>query len=242
MTISTFSLDAYQELLLAFQSASYSFCMFEEVDQRLAESQPFIVLRHDIDISLRAALEVARVEYHKGISATYFVPLNSPFYNTLSSPNASILCQIHEMGHQIALHVDLRPYYGDCARALTEIEVLARFYPYINQGLVSLHSPIALNRELVAPFPELNNVYGHFLNNEMAYISDSTGRWRYGHPLDSEAFYTHQPIQLLTHPIWWTQVGESPRKKLEYWLQGDYQHNLAMAKEYLPKLFRTTEL
>ncbi|HLZ56227.1 MAG TPA: hypothetical protein VKR06_04700 [Ktedonosporobacter sp.] len=242
MAIAGFSLDAYQELLLAFQSAGYAFSMFEEIDQRLAGQQPFVVLRHDIDISLRAALEVARVEYDKGMRATYFVPLNSPFYNTLSSPNATILCQIHEMGHQIALHVDLRPYYGDCANALNEVEVLARFYPYINPHLVSLHSPIALNREVVEPFPQLNNVYSHFLNNQVAYISDSTGRWRYGHPLDSEAFYTRQPIQLLTHPIWWTQEGESPRKKLEYWLQGDYQHNLAVAKEYLPKLFRTAEV
>jgi len=242
MTMSEFSLEAYQELLLAFRAAEYSFSRFEEIDQRLAEQRPFVILRHDIDISLRAALEVARVEYNQGIQASYFVPLNSPFYNTLSSPNANLLCQIHEMGHEIALHVDLRPYYGDCARALTEVAILARFYPYINSELVSLHSPIALNKELVEPFPPLNNVYSHFLHNQVAYISDSTGRWRYGHPLDSPAFYNRQPLQLLTHPIWWTQEGESPRKKLEYWLQGDYQHNLAIAKEYLPKLFRTTEI
>lgn len=236
-----FSLEGYYELLSAYKEAGYSFCGFEEIDSYLAKKSPFVVLRHDIDISLRPALEIARIEYEQGVQATYFVLLSSPFYNLLSSSNADLIAQIHRYGHQIALHVDLIPYGGDCASALMEIDILSRFYPYINTQVASLHSPCDLNKLPIASFHQLHNVYGSFLRKELAYISDSTGRWLHCHPFDSEAFYTQKPVQLLTHPIWWFQEGTTARKKLELWFRNDYLHTCAIAKEFLPKLFRLGE-
>jgi hypothetical protein len=237
-----FSLEGYSELLSTYKDAGYSFCGFELIDSFLLEGQPFVILRHDIDISLRPALEIARIEWEQGVKATYFVLLRSPFYNLLSHPNTEILQQIQRYGHQIALHVDLIPYNGDCAAALTEIDILSRFYPYINTQIASLHSPCDLNKLPIGSYRQLHNVYGSFLRKEVAYISDSTGRWLHSHPLDCQAFYTQKPIQLLTHPIWWFQQGETARKKLELWFQNDYMHTCAIAKEFLPKLFRLGEL
>jgi hypothetical protein len=237
-----FSLEGYSELLSTFQNTGYSFCGFEEIDACLAEGHPFIVLRHDIDISLRPALEIARIEYEQGVQATYFVLLRSPFYNLLSRHNAEIIQQIHRYGHQIALHADLVPYDGDCTEALREVDVLSQFYPYINTQIASLHSPNTLSQEMIAAYRQLHTVYGTSLvRRDMAYISDSTGRWLHGHPLDSEAFFTQKPIQLLTHPIWWFQDGETARKKLECWFHNDYLHTCAVAREFLPKLFRGSE-
>ena len=201
--IKDFSLQCYRELLSVFKGANYLFCLYDDIEKRLESSLPFVVLRHDIDISLRAALEVASIEHKFGVQATYFIALNSPFYNAFSCSNASILRQLHQMGHEIALHVDLRTYNNDYTRALEEVHVLSRFYPFVNTQLVSLHSPVCLDQGVITSYNELNNVYGPFLKNEMAYISDSTGKWRYGYPLDSEAFFLRKPIQLLTHPIWW---------------------------------------
>jgi hypothetical protein len=232
-----FSLEGYSELLSTFKNIGYSFCRFEEIDSCLVEGYPFVVLRHDIDISLRPALEIARIEHEQGVQATYFVLLRSPFYNLLSRHNAEIMWQLHRYGHQIALHVDLVPYDDDCAEALREVDVLSKFYPYINNQIVSLHSPNTLSQEMIASYRQLHNVYGTSLRRDVAYISDSTGRWLYGHPLDSEAFFRRKPIQLLTHPIWWFQSGETARKKLEYWFHNDYLHTSAIAKEFLPKLF-----
>ena len=163
-------------------------------------------------------------------------------------------------GHQIALHMDHMVYGGDLAKALLEVNALAQFYPYINTQLASLHSPINLEQMPIASFAELQNVYGHIFSKEMTYISDSTGRWRSGHPLDSEAFHARRPIQLLTHPIWWIQGlemryatsrpglacgyreedGETATQKLECWLYKDYLNSLASAEEFLPKLFKQT--
>lgn len=236
-----FSLEGYSELLSTFKDRGYLFCRFAKIDSCLASEQPFVILRHDIDISLRPALEIARLEYEHKVQATYFVWLSSPFYNLLNRLNAEIVHQIHAYGHQIALHVDLASYHGNCAEALQEIAILSKFYPYIDTRIASLHSPGDLNQIPIAAYRPLYNVYGHALKGDVAYISDSAGRWLYTHPLASEAFSSGKPIQLLTHPIWWFQDGESARKKLELWLHNDYMHTYAIAKEFLPKLFRLSE-
>jgi hypothetical protein len=236
-----FSLEDYSELLSAFKDTGYSFCGFEEINLRLTERLPFVVLRHDIDISLRPALETARIEWEQGVQATYFVLFRSPFYNILSRSNVEIMLQIHQYDHHIATHIDLTAYDNDFAKALIEVEVLSKFYPFINTQLVSLHSPYDLHQMPIELFQQLNNVYGHAIRGDVAYISDSTGRWRYGHPLDSEAFKARKPIQLLTHPIWWTQDGETVSQKLESWLNSDYLNSRATLKEFLPKLFRLNE-
>jgi hypothetical protein len=236
-----FSLAEYRHLLSAFRDRGYDFCGFEGSDARLAEGRPFVILRHDIDMSLRPALEVASIEHELGVQATYFVLLRSPFYNVFSRSSAEMMLQIHRYGHQIATHVDLTAYDNDFAGMLPEVEILSKCYPYIHTELVTLHSPYDLHHLPVDFFPQLNAVYGAAVRGEIAYISDSTGRWRYGHPLDSEAFNTLKPIQLLTHPIWWVQDGETAREKLEGLIYSDYCNNRALLKEFLPKLFRSNE-
>ena len=42
------------------------------------------------------------------------------------------------------------------------------------------------------------------------YISDSTGQFKYGHPIDSKSYINGLPIHLLIHPEWWIIDGESP--------------------------------
>jgi hypothetical protein len=237
--MSEFSLEGYYKLLSTFKDAGYLFCTFEEIDQRLTKEDPFVVLRHDIDISLRPALEIAHIENEQNVRSTYFISLHSPFYNTLSLASSKIIKKIHALGHQIALHVDTMAYEGNLTHALQEIEVFSRFYPYANVRIASLHSPIDLEHIPMEPFDQLLQVYGHMLNKKMAYISDSTGRWRYGHPLTSETFYLRRPIQLLTHPVWWVQSDETPTKKIESRLYKDYLNTIMEAEEFLPKLFKS---
>ncbi len=236
-----FSREGYNELLSTFKDRGYFFCRFEEIGSRLTAKQPFVILRHDIDISLRPALEIARIEYEQEVQATYFVWLSSPFYNLLNRLNAAALQQIHNYGHQVALHVDLASYDGDCAKALMEIDILSRFYPNVDIRLASLHSPGNLSQIAIKAYQPLYNVYGSILTGDVAYISDSTGRWLYDSPLDCEAFYCYKPIQLLIHPIWWFQENETARKKLAACFYDDYLYTCAAAKEFLPKLFKLND-
>ncbi len=236
-----FSVNGYKQLLTAFKDEGYTFCRYEEIDSQLAKGDPFVVLRHDIDISLIPALEIARIEHELGVPATYFVLLRSPFYNALSQTNLDIMSQIRGYGHVIATHVDLNNYENDCTKALAEIELFSRCFADIDTALLTLHSPYELERIPIHEIPELNRVYGSAVRGQVAYISDSTGRWRYGQPLDSQAFKERKPIQLLTHPVWWIQAGETPSQKLDRWLYADYGINRAALRKFLPKLFKLDE-
>ena len=236
-----FSLDGYSQLLSALKRAGYVFCDYAKTDAHLAERCSFVTLRHDIDISLRPALAMAQIERQHGVQAIYFILLRSPFYNAFSRENAEIIEEIHSYGHQIATHVDLTFYNNDLSSSLVEIESFAQFYPAVNQELVSLHSPYPLKEMPVDTCQQLNNVYGAAVRGDVAYISDSTGRWRYGQPLESEAFKQRKPIQLLTHPIWWYQEGETPIQKLERWLYNDYHNQRDTLRKFLPKLFQLDE-
>ena len=71
-----FDLPHYRELLDAARAGGYRFATFE------AEPQPGdLLLRHDVDLSLEAALALARLEQRADARATYFLMTESVFYN-----------------------------------------------------------------------------------------------------------------------------------------------------------------
>ncbi|MBX5449691.1 hypothetical protein [Thermogemmatispora sp.] len=236
-----FTLEGYRRLLLAFANQGYHCSLFDNLDERLGRGEKLLILRHDIDISLKAAWEMARLEHELGFQATYFVMLSSPFYNVLSTESAHLLDQIHAYGHDIALHIDLQDHHGQHLNVELEIEILAHFYPYVNRQIASVHSPRTLASIPVEQARPIYRVYHLAQRGDLAYISDSTGRWRYGHPLQSTAFHEGKAIQLLTHPIWWVAEGATPRQKLESWLYRHYERNLELARTFLPKLFSQPE-
>ena len=71
-----FTLDHYDELLEAARAGGYRFAGFESPPGR-----GDLLLRHDVDLSLDAALRIAELEAAAGASATYFLMTESVFYN-----------------------------------------------------------------------------------------------------------------------------------------------------------------
>ena len=63
-----------------------------------------LLLRHDVDLSLDAALRLAEVEAEAGVTATYFLMTESVFYNLASSEGATAIARLRELGHRIGLH------------------------------------------------------------------------------------------------------------------------------------------
>jgi hypothetical protein len=49
----------------------------------------------------------------------------------------------------------------------------------------------------------LPHTYEPHFTKEIAYCSDSMGKWRYGSPIDRDAFAEKKPLHILVHPIWW---------------------------------------
>lgn len=239
---SEFSLDGYRRLIEGFKEAGYLFCNYEETLRLQQDQCPYIVLRHDVDIDLQLALELASIEHELGVQSTYFVSLRSPLYNVLCRAAAQLILHIHQLGHDIAAHVDPALYGGDFEETLSEIDVLARYYPYMNTQIMSLHHPGNLHQlTKMLSVKSIDNVYGAILKGEATYISDSTGRWRYGCPFRSEGFLSRKSVHLLTHPIWWIQNGETPLRKLKSWLECDHAVTSTAIKEFLPTLFASAE-
>ena len=74
-----FDLDHYRELLDAAKAGGYRFAFFEGEPR-----EGDVILRHDVDLSLDAALRMAELEAEAGAAATYFLMTSSVFYNLSS--------------------------------------------------------------------------------------------------------------------------------------------------------------
>src|SRR5205085_8345871 len=94
-----FDLAHYGDLLDAAVAGGYRWASFD------AEPAPGdLFLRHDVDLSLEAALELARLEHGRGARATYFLMTESVFYNLLSPVGERALRELRELGHAVGLH------------------------------------------------------------------------------------------------------------------------------------------
>ena len=99
-----FTLESYQELLRYFKQ-THNFTLFKDYNE--ADERKTVLLRHDIDYSLKHAYEVAKLEAEMGIKSTYFLLFSSPFYNMLDEENIALAKEISKLGHEIGLHYDV---------------------------------------------------------------------------------------------------------------------------------------
>lgn len=201
-----FNLAAYRALLLAIVDGGYEFRGYEDANH----SMRHIVLRHDIDMSLGAALPVAEIEQSLGIKAHYFILARSEMYNLFSARSKSAIRHIISLGHEIGLHFDAGLYVGDFAEldraAGEECAVLEAATGHAVRS-ISFHRPAKSLLSHSAKFGGRIHTYQPRYFKEMGYCSDSRGAWRYGHPLEHSAFRDGRALQLLTHPIWWVGDG-----------------------------------
>ena len=191
-----FDLAHYRELLDAAAAGGYRFASFEGEPKR-----GDLLLRHDVDLSLPAAVELAEVEAERGAVATYFLMTESVFYNLASDEGRWALERLRAVGHRVGLH------------AVWPNAVLdERFDPVVawhNPDPPYMSQPVDGAVKVMQPpwFTE-----GH-------YRSDSNQHWRSGCPHDELARGEHEWLQLLTHPEIWVYpgatMGETRRAMLD---------------------------
>ena len=185
-------IDKYIKYLKAFLSADYTFKFFDELD---ITKDKQIILRHDIDLDCKLALEMAQLESYFDIKSTYFFLLSNDSYNLLSNTNLDIVNQIKSFGHKISLHYDPTIYIDKQKSLEQEIKIFEEILN-VKVDIISLHRPS----------PEYLES-----DKQIKYFADSRGSFRYGDPLDSIEFKNKKNIQLLIHPFWW--VVDSKNKK-----------------------------
>jgi hypothetical protein len=95
----TLDLEHYRLLLETARAAGYDWASFDRHPRR-----GDLFLRHDVRVSLEAALELARLEHELGARATYLLMTESAFYNLDSHLGHYAQRQLRQWGHAVGLH------------------------------------------------------------------------------------------------------------------------------------------
>lgn len=180
----SFDLDHYREILKAARDGGYRFALFGDGPER----GDFLV-RHDVDLSLAAALTMAEVEAELGARTTYLLMTESVFYNLASSEGGAAIARLRDLGHAVGLHA----VYPNAA--LDE-----RLDP-----VVSWHNPDTAY--MSDPIPGVVNAYAEPYFSPQTYRSDSNQRWRAGCPHEELRAGAFPWLQVLVHPEIWVYPG-----------------------------------
>jgi hypothetical protein len=193
-----FSLAHYRELLAAAREGGYRWAGFD------ADPEPgVVILRHDVDLSLAAAVAVAEVEADEGAWSTWFLMTRSVFYNLASPEGELAIEQLRELGHRVAHHA-----------VYPHVDIDERFDP-----VVAWHNPDP--EYMQAPIEGAVNVMAPPFFDPEHYRSDSNQQWRHGCPHEELAARRFEWLQLLTHPEIWAFAGSTMRESMESMLDVD---------------------
>jgi hypothetical protein len=203
-----FTLDHYRELLDAARSGGYRFAHFERPPER-----GDLLLRHDVDLSLDAALRLAELEADEGVSATYFLMTESVFYNLASSEGVAAMGRLRELGHRVGLHA-LHPH-----ATLDD-----RF-----DAVVAWHNPDP--EFMTVPIAGAVNVMQEGYFAPPTYRSDSNQRWRSGCPHEELRAGGFPWLQLLTHPEIWVYPGATMGATMRAMLDAERERRLEQLAE-----------
>lgn len=181
-----FELEHYRELLEAARDGGYRFARFGE-----GPDPGDLFLRHDVDLSLEAAVTMAELEAELGVTTTYLLMTESVFYNLASREGAAAIARLRELGHAVGHHA-VHP----------NVALDDRF-----DAVVSWHNPRAeyMSEEIDGAI----NAYGTRYFSPETYRSDSNQHWRAGCPHEELRAGGFPWLQILVHPEIWVYQGET---------------------------------
>jgi hypothetical protein len=196
-----FDLAHYGELLAAARQGGYRFAFFDQVPE-----PGDLILRHDVDLSLDAALEMARFEAERGVSTTYFLMTEGEFYNLDSASGVEALQTLRELGHRVGLHA-----------VWPKLVLDDRFDP-----VFSWHNPDRgfMQETIESALNVMHPPFGDW------YRSDSNQYWRHGCPHEQLAKGELERLQLLVHPEIWVYPGDTMRETMLSMLDAERERRL----------------
>lgn len=209
---SIFSLDIYRAMLSNGLQAGYRFILFNEIPGH-ADHSKLCLVRHDIDVDMWAALEMAKAEASLGIRSTYFIMTRSPVYNLFARHNHSMVQEIIALGHGIGLHYDQafnpgahKPESGWISYEAALLEETFN----VTVPVVSFHQPGPAVLQGKVETGSRINTYNPSHLPGFRYFSDSNRQFALLSSFEKErtiadSFENIQPnsFQLLIHPMWW---------------------------------------
>lgn len=212
---SAFTVEAYG-ILLDKALARYRFVTYANSGGEDGRA----LWRHDIDFSPHRAVAMAEQEAVRGVRATYFVQLTSPFYNALEAGISVRLRRIADLGHCIGIHFEP---VGEASeeQLVFEAKTLSRGLK-VPIRVFSLHNPTTYDatRFEADCVAGLINASAPVWRKDFTYCSDSNGVWRFRPLADVLNEPTSRNVHVLTHPEWWQEETMSPRERIRRCIVG----------------------
>lgn len=197
----------YSEVETFLERAKAQVALFSLKDWN---ERPGIILRHDVDLDVYPAWQLAQVEKRQNVRSSYFFLLSSDFYNINAPENRRLVRELADDGFDIGLHFDPLIYPGEDnagleKKARREAEWLADVSgTQVNS--ISLHNPDAYGS--IPIFPSFLNAYDSRIFSSSRYSSDS--RMIFRTPPESlfEIAKT-ETAQINLHPEHYSETGEA---------------------------------
>ena len=101
-----FDTASYQRLLQRLLDAGRTFVGFDDREDG-------VVIHHDVELSPRRALAMARLETTFRIGSTYCVPLDSPMYDASTVAFERFVRTLSQLGHDVGLQFDPAAHWMD---------------------------------------------------------------------------------------------------------------------------------
>lgn len=203
--------------LLGIAKEKYNFIQYEDV-YNYRSDEKFILWRHDVDLSIHRSRKLAEIEAKFGVKATYFIQLNSNFYNIFEYELKLLLSDIVNLGHNIGVHFDPMNYQIKDVKSLEyylsfEKNILKEISG-IEPKVFSFHNP---NAEILKyenySYAGMVNTYAKLFKKSIDYCSDSNGYWRHER-LEDVLEKASNNLQVLTHPGWWQEKPMIPYQRV----------------------------
>lgn len=212
-----FTYNHYKEAINIAKGLGFSFLSMHDFIVKKPKGK-FIIMRHDVDVSIKHSLKMAQEEHSLGIKSTYFVR-TSKTLEPFSKKNSVTLGKIAKLGHEIGLHYDSDVINNKDFKAY----LLNKKRKLENAAGVKIYGA-ALHRvkrlDGTKEIKELNfieqfldeldlryDAYSKKFQNGIIYISDSARQWKHGCICKNIRNKPH--LYVLTHPIWWSDTTTS---------------------------------
>lgn len=236
-----FTYEAYRKFLSELRENGYKDCLYTNWENY----EKTVILRHDIDFSIEAACYLSEIERVAGFCATYFVMLNTDFYNIATARSREMINQIKENGGAIGLHFDETFYSNqDIVQAILKEKEILEMILEIPIQYVSMHRPTSKILEGNLRIEGMINAYDEVFTKEFKYLSDSRRVWRE----DVEKTIcagTVARLHILTHAFWYRQKELTVKETLQDFIrQGKYQiyHSLEKNIRNMSELLALSEI
>lgn len=202
-----FLLSSYRRMLETALASGYSFASYADIGK---EKGPLTcLLRHDVDAEIHSLGPMMEIEKALSIRSTWFLMARSTAYNLLSIEASRVVHRLIEDGHRIGLHFMGELCEHDSVEALvdkirSEADWLEREFG-TTLRVVSFHQPSRAILEGKIEVPGLVNTYNAAQMGSYFYVSDTNMIWQRERPGEIFERKLHPRLQLLLHPIWWTE-------------------------------------